>query len=77
MPKTISKGEKILNTKFTTITDIISDFNSAEDRGDVEAINNNLKDLYSEMEYELHFICREVNSDRLDYFKDRYFPKND
>ncbi|WP_086444702.1 hypothetical protein [Candidatus Enterococcus lemimoniae] len=64
-----------MDVNFVNIPEIISDFRNAEDKGDVEAVNINLKDLYNEMEHDLHFICNEVSSDRLDYFKNRYFSK--
>lgn len=62
-----------MDVSFVTIPEIVNDFKNAEDKGDVDAVNSTLKDLYNEMEHELHFICNEVNSDRLDYFKHRYF----
>lgn len=64
-----------MDVSFVTISKIVNDFKNAEDKGDVDAVNSTLKDLYNEMEHELHFICNEVNSDRLDYFKNRYFFK--
>lgn len=64
-----------MNMEFSTIPKIVNNFNFAMDIGDVYAINKELVELYNEMEHELYCICKEVNSDRLDFFKHSYFSK--
>ncbi|WP_088271942.1 hypothetical protein [Enterococcus wangshanyuanii] len=50
-----------MDVNFVNIPEIISDFRNAEDKGDVEAVNSSLKDLYNEMEHELHsYVMRSV-----------------